>query len=328
MAKQAWDEVSTAQIIPGELTAQVYWHTIPYSQPIPCWTYVTQGLMAHGQKELIITLRRTEPAGDEKAPDFVLKLLEYIFGLAKQGRTVDAGGYTSMTLTGAATKAGLPFNLLYLDPIRLPGIPIPSPALTVRFMSVEEYRFFQTFGSMRLIATWAQHYHYVPAPPWSEMPAPQVVSVERFQRSILNKTARAHLPQSTVNLEGKEIVFRLQPEARAALARHLEQLPPLQPVAFLPNLDPQADSGFAWIPEQNQTAMNITPTSRRARIAGCFMLFVPAQQAVSTRVFEDGFALLSPTETWEDIRAAMVKGESRKVTAPGTSWRMEYVDAE
>jgi hypothetical protein len=328
MAKQAWDKVSTAQTIPGELTAQVYWHTIPYSQPVPCWTCVTQGLWAHRQKELVITLRRTEPAGDEKAPGFVLKLLKYIFGLAKQGRTVDAGGYTSLTLTGAATKAGLPFSLLYLDPIRLPGIPIPSPALTVRFMSVEEYRFFQTFGSMRLIAAWAQHHHYVPAPPWSEMPAPQVVSVERFQGSILNKTARAHLPQSTVNLEGKEIVFRLQPEARAALARHLEQLPPLQPVAFLPNLDPQADSGLAWVPEQNQTTMNITPTSRRARIAGCFMLFIPAQQAVSTRVFEDGFALLAPTETWEDIREAMVKGESRKVTAPGTSWRMEWVDVE
>ena len=328
MVKQAWDEVSTSQIIPGELAAQVYRHTIPYSQPVPCWTYVTQGMMAHQQKELVVTLRRADAAGDAKAPDFVLKLLEYIFGLAKQGRTVDAGGYTSMTLTGADTKLGLPFNLLYLDPIRLPGIPIPSPALTVRFMSVEEYRFFQAFGSMRLIAAWAQHYHYVPAPPWSEMPAPQIVSVERFQTSILNKTARAHLPQSTVNLEGKEIVFRLQPEARAALARHLEQFPPLQPVAFLPNLDRQADSSLAWIPEQNQTAMNTTPTSRRARIAGCFMLFIPAQQATSARVFEDGFALLSPTETWEDIRAAMVKGESMKVNTSGTSWRMEYVDAE
>jgi hypothetical protein len=328
MAKQAWDEVSTAQVIPGELAAQVYWHTIPYSQPVPCWTYVTQGLMAHRQKELVITLRRTDATGDDKAPDFVLKLLKHIFRLAKQGRTVDAGGYTSMTVAGAAAKEGLPFNLLYLDPIPLPGIPMPSPALTVRFMSVEEYRFFQAFGSMRLIATWAQHYHYVPAPPWSEMPAPQVVSVERFHSSILNKTARAHLPQSTVNLEGKEIVFRLQPEARAALAGHLDRLPPLQPVAFLPNLDRQADSGLAWMPEQNQTTMNTTPTSKRARIAGCFMLFIPAQQAVSARVFEDGFALLAPTETWEDIRAAMVNGESMKVNTSGTSWRMEYVDAE
>ena len=82
------------------------------------------------------------------------------------------------------------------------------------------------------------------------------------------------------------------------------------------------------MPEQNQTTMNTTPTSRRVRIAGCFMLFIPAQQAVSARVFEDGFALLSPTETWEDIRAAMVQGESMKVNTSGTSWRMEYADAE
>ena len=323
MAKQAWDKVSTVQIIPGALTAQVYWHAIPYSQPIPCWTYVTQGLGAHRQKELVITLRRTEPTGGDEPPNFVPELLRHIFGLAKQGRTVDAGGYTSMMVTGAAKKVGLPFNLLYLHPIPLGGIPIPSPALTVRFMSVEEKKFFQAFGSTRLIATWAQHYHYFPTPPWSEMPTPQVVSTARFQGSILNKTVRAHLPQSTVNLEGNQVVFRLQPEARAALAQQLEQIPPSQPVAFLPNFHPQADSGLAWIPEQNQTAMNTTPTSTRARIAGCFMLFIPEQQAAVTRIFEDGFALLVPTRTWQDIREAMVEGESREVSAAGMSWRME-----
>jgi len=323
MAKQAWDKMATAQIIPGALSAQVYWHTIPYSQPVPCWTYVTQGLWAHQQKELVITLRRTEPSGDDEAPSFVPELLKYIFSLAKQGRTVDAGGYTSMMVAGAAAKVGLPFNLLYLHPIPLGGIPIPAPALTVRFMSVEEYQFYQAFGSTRLIAAWAQHYHYFPTPPWSEMPAPQVVSMERFQGSILNKTARAHLPQSTVNLEGDEVVFRLHPAARAALARHLEQIPPSQPVAFLPTFDPQADSGLTWIPEQKQTTLNLTPTSTRARIAGCFMLFIPEQQAAAARIFEDGFALLVPTKTWQDIREAMVKGEDMEVRTSGTSWRME-----
>ena len=323
MAKRAWDRVSTVQIIPGALTAQVYWHTIPYSQPVPCWTFVTQGLWAHRQKELVITLKRTEPTDGDEAPGFVPELLKHIFGLAKQGRTVGAGGYTSMMATGAAKKKRLPFNLLYLHPIPLPGMPIPSPALTVRFMRIEEYQFFQAFGSMRLIATWAQHYHYFPTPPWSEIPAPQVVSMGRFQGSILNKTTRAHLPQSAVNLEGNEVVFRLQPEAGAALAQQLERIPPSQPVAFLPNLDPQADSGLAWIPEQNQTTMNVTPTSTRARVAGCFMLFIPEQQAADSRVFEDGFALLVPTKTWEDIREAMVTGESMKVSTAGSSWRME-----
>ena len=325
MTKQAQGRVSTVQIIPGALTAQVYRHTIPYSHPIPCWTYVTQGLMAHQQKELVVTLRRTESESGDEAPNFVPQLFKYIFSLAKQGRTVDAGGYTAMTLTGAATKAGIPFHLLYLHPIPLGGIPLPSPALTVRFMRVEEYAFFQAFGSTRLMASWAQHYHYFPTPPWSEMPAPQVVSVERFRGSVLNKTIRAHLPQSTVNLEDDEIVFRLQPGARAALAGHLEQIPPSKPVAFLPNFDPRADSSLAWIPEQNQTTMNMTPASTRARIAGAFMLFIPGQQAATTRMFEDGFALLVPTKTWEDIREAMVKGGDMEVKTPGTSWRMESV---
>ena len=121
MAKQVWDKVSTVHILPGELTAKVYWHTIPYNPPIPCWTYVTQGLSAHQQKELVITVKRSGTADDE-APGFVSELLMYIFALAKQGRTVDAGAYTSLTLTDKEKKVGLPFNLLYLNPIS----PLPN----------------------------------------------------------------------------------------------------------------------------------------------------------------------------------------------------------
>jgi hypothetical protein len=120
----------------------------------------------------------------------------------------------------------------------------------------------------------------------------------------------------------------LQSEARTTLARQLEQLPPSVSVAFLPNFDPQADSGLAWIPEQHQMVVNITRASMRARVAGCFMLFIPEQHAVTTRIVEDGFALLVPSRIWEDIREAMVKGESMSVTTSGMSWRMEYGDVK
>jgi len=34
-------------------------------------------------------------------------------------------------------------------------------------------------------------------------------------------------------------------------------------------------------------------------------------------------ALLVPTRTWEDIREAMVEGESMKVSTAGSPWRRE-----
>jgi hypothetical protein len=307
---QAQHKVSTVEVVPGELSVHEHWHEIPYVQPVPCWTYITEGMAAHGQKELIITLRQEESMAQRgEAPDFVLRLIGSIFDLAKQGRPVDAGGYTSLTLADDRQKVGIPFHMLYLDPISLPGVTLPSPALTVRFMSHEEYKVYLTFGRMRLVASWAQHYRYVPCPPWSEMPAPKVVSLERFKASILNKSARMHAGWSTVNLEGQEIVLRLQAVAREVL----------------PGQFPRADAGLAWIPEQNQTTMNVAPGSRLARVAGCFILFVPGQQAATARVFEDGFAVLLPTDTWVEVREAMLAGKPMTVPAADKQFRLEHV---
>jgi hypothetical protein len=128
-------------------------------------------------------------------------------------------------------------------------------------------------------------------------------------------------------MEGDEIVLRLQSGARESLVRQVTDIPPTQPVAFLPGLDPRADACLAWIPEQNQTAMNMTPASRFARVAGCFMLFVPEQPETSTRIFEDGFALLLATEVWIELREAMFSGQPSIVPASEKRFRLEHVQA-
>ena len=324
---QSRHQVSTVQVIPDELAVHEYWHDIPYAQPVPCWTWITQGLWAHKQKELVITLRRTAMAEQGESPSFVPRLLKHISALAKQGQLADAGGYTSMMLTDATQKVGIPFNLLYLHPVPLAGIPLPSPALTVRLMSAEEYRVYMAFGAMRLMSSWANHHRYFPYPPWSEMPAPDIISLQRFQSSILIKSPRLHVSGSTVNMEGEEIVLRLQPKTQETLARQVADIPPSQPVAFLPDFDPRADACLAWIPEQNQTTMNMTPASRFARVAGCFMLFIPEQQETSTRIFEDGFAMLLATDVWVKLREAMFTGQPITVPASEKQFRLEHTEA-
>jgi hypothetical protein len=319
-------QVSTIQVIPDELVVHEHWHDIPYAQPIPCWTHVTQGLSVYGQKELVFTLRRTEMAEQGESPSFVPQLVKHILALAKQGRLVDAGGYTSMMLTDPEQEVGIPFNLLYLHPLPLAGISLPSPALTVRFMSAEEHKVYMSFGAMRLMSSWANHYRYFPYPPWSDLPAPDIVSLQRFQSSILNRSPRLHLPESTVNMEGEEIVLRLRSGARESLARQMAAISPSQPVAFLPGLDPRADACLAWIPEQNQTAMNMTPVSKFARVAGCFMLFVPEQQETSARVFEDGFTMLLSTDVWMRLREAMFSGQPSTVPASDKRFRLEHTE--
>ena len=73
--------------------------------------------------------------------------------------------------------------------------------------------------------------------------------------------------------------------------------------------------------------MNKTPASRLARVAGCFMLFIPEQQETSTRIFEDGFAVLLATDRWVKLREAMFTGQPITVPASEKRFRLEHMEA-
>lgn len=321
---QTLHDATPIQLIPDELIAYEYTHTIKSAQAVQCCTYITQGMLKHKQKELIITLQQSALIKPGEPKGFLLNLIRNIFQLAKQGKLVDVGGYSSFVLTDDNRKIGLPFNMIYFHPIPLPGVLLPPLALTVRFMSPDEQKAYIAFGATRLMSSWAYHFKYFPYPPWSEIPAPNIASMEHFQASLLNKTPRMYAPWSTVNMEKDEIVLRLQPEASKILASGLSQFSPTQPMALLTNFDPRADACLAWLPEQNQTTMNITPRSTLSRVAGGFITFVPEQQKMAIRMFEDGFIALIPTGTWLRIREAMSSGHNITVPTAERTFRLEY----
>jgi hypothetical protein len=192
-------------------------------------------------------------------------------------------------------------------------------------MSPEELKVYQTHGIMRLVSSWTNHYLHFPYPPWSEIPAPDIVSPQRFQASLLNKVPRLHASGSFITQVGKDIVLRLYSEVRADMAQKLMTLPPTQPVALLPNFDPQADASLAWQPEQNQTVMNVTPQSAMARVAGCFLLVLPEQATLTTRQVEDGFSLLLPSDTWVKLREALAAGQPLTLPTPAKQFRLEFI---
>jgi hypothetical protein len=283
-------------------------------------------LWAYHQKELALTLRQDAGMVQRgQTPDFLLRPIQIIYDLARAGRLVDSGGHTSLTLADAQQKVGIPFNMLYLHPVPLAGIPLPEQALTVRLMHPEELKAYQTFGAMRLMSSWANHWRYFPYPPWSELPTPGIAIPPRYQASILNKVPRFNLTCSTTCLEGNEVVWRLQSQAGAPLAENLPKLPPDQPMAFLPGFDLHSDACLAWVPEQNQIMMNLPPGSQQSRVAGCFLLFVPGQQTVTVKIVEDGFAIMLPTADWIRVREALLNKQPMRVSSPAWSFRLEHL---
>jgi hypothetical protein len=63
----------------------------------PVWTYVTNGLSTHKQKEIVFVLKCLPDERSEEFPNAPLSLFKIIFDYAKQGVIVDEGPEFSFT---------------------------------------------------------------------------------------------------------------------------------------------------------------------------------------------------------------------------------------
>ena len=209
------------ELIPGKLSVQVYKHSIQtVNGLVPCWSYVTDGLWAHGQKELILTLRRSEsdeltalsdseegaslPNPDGAPPQygtqgvqasastqFTPDFHQYIFGIfpevyrfAAQGQLVyegDCSWFGPQGFLGNSDWAAF----VYIRPQILQGIEVSSPLLAVILITAEEFEVYKKFGLTRILAHLGRASVYYPCPPWSERSRASVVSMKQMQGSLL-----------------------------------------------------------------------------------------------------------------------------------------------
>src|SRR5262245_61433639 len=115
-------------LIPGRVSAQVFAHELhPDRGSIPCFTYVTRGLEAFGQRELAFTLVR---GGEAEVPQAPLGLLAQISQLAAQGRVVEPGGLTELGPTGAFGQPALR-GFAYQTASPMDGVALPPRALAM-----------------------------------------------------------------------------------------------------------------------------------------------------------------------------------------------------
>jgi hypothetical protein len=70
----------TKEVIPGKLKVRIFLHDLrDQNETISCWSYVTEGLWALKQKELIFTLRRDPGQKPEDHPKDIFDLVEGIY---------------------------------------------------------------------------------------------------------------------------------------------------------------------------------------------------------------------------------------------------------
>lgn len=333
--------VFSEEIVPGALSVAVHTHTMTSpAGPVACWTYVSDGLWAHGQKEIVFTVERRSGEEDNAYPTDLLRLYAILHGLAVKGRLVDVGDFTVLRPGIALLGRGGFEGILYTPPQILPGVRLTAPSLTALILTAGEAAVGREQGCVRVMGTLAKRYRYFPTAPWADRDREELLSPEPMKASLVAQMSRAMLlsasvrqesravtrkaipgpvglTDQTVTLDQGRIVLRLRPGSETTLREMTTALPADAPVALLVGPDPSATACFTWEPAQKEPFAVSDGRTSAVRIAGSFLAFVPGQDEDVGRLLEDGFAMLLRDETWLRVREALESGQPISVPVSG-----------
>jgi len=307
----------------------VYGHQITNNQPIDCWTYITQGLTQFGQREMSLTLRHER--GDATYPEEPLQFFATILQFSKEGRIVGNGGFTQL---GSRRFFGRHLLYMYLMSPPVEGVKVEPGTLALILVTDDEIEAVKNYGSLRVASRLGKRERYYPYPIWNERTAPaRGVFAQELANpsSLLAKMPKMRGSEVFVNQYGNTVMMQPTVDAGVRIAEALKELPPgdalapggrlppgttamapggrLPPgttaMALLTDLNPLSDACLVWQPGQRGPEAISPPGSKGETVAGCFVAFIPDQDADEVRVFEDGFALMIRNDTWANIRRAI-----------------------
>jgi len=305
------------EVIPGKLKVKIFLHEIKYEdETIPCWSYMTDGLVSQHQKEIIFTLRREKSEKPEDYPRGFLELFASFFHFAEQGQLVDVGDSTLFGETGFLGNKDFR-GIGYVEPQGFRGVDTEGvPLLAGILLKGEEARIAWDFGLTRVTALLGKQYRYYPCPTWSDLKRESVATLNGMDKSILGKVARIGVRASYYDQQN-HIFLSIAPDSRERLQKFLGELPPTKPLALRTPPDSRANACLFWRPGQDQT-MAITPAnSDGSRKTGAFLAFVPEQDTNEIRSVEDGFAVLLTNSTWQKIRESLMSGSDVFIPSDG-----------
>ncbi|UQA61825.1 hypothetical protein [Polyangium aurulentum] len=333
--------VASVEVSPDKLVVNIFAHTIEAPDgPVRCWSYVSDGLWALGQKEIVFTVRRRKGEPKGAYPRDLLRIHGLVHELAGEGRLVDVGDTSSFRGAGLLGRSDF-LGVLYTQPQLLPGVHIEAPWLQALILTEGEHAVAQQFGVVRLMATLGKRYRYFPTAPWVDRDRSELCSPDDMKASFLAKVPRQCLYAASVRQESRKasaeeeherqggivdrtitlseqrVVLRLRPGAAARLKKAMADLPADAAIALLVGPDPSSSACLAWEPGQEQPSAITAPGVMGECIAGNFIVFVPAQEEDGAMPIEDGFAVFLRDETWQRIREALNGGRPFSLAAAG-----------
>jgi hypothetical protein len=288
-------------------------------------------MMARGQKDLVLTFARRKAERIEPLATEVVHLLEMIWGLAAEGRTIDIGGFTEFGDRRFLGENGAR-GLGYLRAQALAGVAAPEEKLAVIPLVAGEVDAVKAFGITRVAARLGEHYSFYPWPPWWDRDRLVLGAADGDDASLLGKAPHVTIPGFFASVEcpggkfGSHLSLRVLESSDGIVAQVLASIPPRVVFAIVPEPDPGADALMVWRTGDVGPGAISPPGSRGQRLSVCFVIIVPEQTEDSLRASEDGASLLLRDISWDRLREALISGHSLTLTmSDGKSMSVERV---
>jgi len=285
------------------LCVHVYLHEIDSrTGRLTCWSYVTEGLMSRGQKELVFTLQCKPGEPADGFPRDPLEVFFSINGLAEQGRLVDVGGVSQFDGRKLFGR-----HLAYIEAETFHGVRVPPDALAAILVTDDEVQAVQEFGILRVMSRLGFASRYYPCPPWSERSRTGISFREVRQQTILKKVVSGRARGVRIVHDDQGVEVRIDRDAIPRLQKPMSDLGSDQVVALLTDIDPGANGCLVWEPGQSQPEAITAPHSDGSRLCGCFAMLVPGQGGNDVQLVEDGIALMLADDAFAEIRQALTQ---------------------
>lgn len=311
------------ELVPKRLVVSIYQHKLlGRGSHIPCWIFVTQGMLALKQKEFVLVLRIEEDEDFKKFPKAPVQLFMHLFKAVAQKKRFHIGGVVPLGEKGLLGFAGMGFTHELVNDRK---IQLPPAYLSCILLTKEELLTARTLGLSRVLARMGFETNRFPVNAWNELkrsglPMNAVIKDTEFKGFPI-----LPLEHCSVNMvNGETVSLVLIPAAQAVLAKFLKDKGDPRQFGLITQLFSYHEGALTWLPTKDLVEMNVHPDSDGELIAGTFANFRRDEHS-GAAMMEDGFCIKLNDESWAGFRKAIIAKQNFRVEPQGSDMAFELV---
>jgi len=286
-----------------------------------CWTYVTRGMSAHHQREMVLSLIADDDADTEDFPKTPVKMFELLAERTRSGKVVESGDATRL-----GQKGILSFPcLFYVPAIQFPGIPSLDEHLALVLVHEGEYEYAKHYGLTRFLSRLGKFCSSFPYPTWNTAARPSLFPTSSKELSILADASHVMAEHSHVHQQASVLQLQLQKRDEDNVIDALKALDKNRVATINTAFSPRCDASLYWQEGQGEPGAYAAPEASTGLIGGSFFSISYGDEP-GMGIIEDGFSVTLPGADFERLcEAAEQQSAFEYEFANGSRFILDYL---